>query len=78
MPVLHSRVFFLRSSERSGGTNNRPTWVLPVSMSLHNNQHYYTMSVPYCEIPFSFHSMSSPDNVFTIQASVGCDHSLEW
>ncbi len=69
MPVIHSRVFFLRSADRSSGTNNRPTWVLPVSMSLHNNQHHYTMSVPYCEIPFSFHSMSSPDNVFTIQES---------
>lgn len=70
MSVINQYTFFLDSKYRSLGENATPVWKLPEPIMLENAGNYFECKVLSCEIPFSFKTLQSPNNVLPVNFKV--------
>jgi hypothetical protein len=74
MSVVNQYTFFLDSKYRSLGENATPVWKLPEPIMLENTNNFFECKVLSCEIPFSFKTLQSPNNVLPVNITVQPDN----
>lgn len=70
MSVINEYSFFLDSKYRSRAENASPVWELESPLVLENANNYFECQIMSCEIPFSFKTLASPNNVLPVRFQV--------
>lgn len=76
MSVVNQYNLFLDSKYRNGGTNTQPQFFLQDPIFLSNPNNYFKASVINADIPFSFKTLASPNNVLKLGLVVP-QHSVD-
>jgi hypothetical protein len=66
MTTIKEYNFFLDSKYRSNGENASPTFLLDEPIRLENDNNYFEAQIVSVDIPFSFKTLYSPQNILPI------------
>ena len=63
MTEIDSYIFYLDSKYADSGSNSQPVWVIDSPLTLKDPTNFFRCRIASAEIPFSFKTLSSPNNL---------------